>query len=257
MSGAQASKSPAAANTYWRESTRPLASLVFVAPMLAFYEAGVLVLGPQALRNAADVWLRQLLDSLGFSQYFLLPLLTCGVLLAWHHASHQPWRVRWRVCYGMLVESCVFGFLLVVLADWQAALCSRAPGAAAMAADGPRQFCGLLVGYVGAGIYEEVLFRMLLLPAAVGLLRMGGFSMRTSMLVGVIAISLLFAAAHYRFDFSLAGHRFATLHGEIFFWGSFWFRFAAGAGFAGLYLFRGFGVTAGSHAMYDLFTLVF
>jgi membrane protease YdiL (CAAX protease family) len=257
MSDNPTSKPSATASSYWRESARPLAGLVFVVPMLLFYECGVLVLGPQALRNAADVWLRELLDALGFSQYFLLPVLTCGVLLAWHHATHQPWRIRWSVCYGMLLESCVFGFLLVVLAGWQNTLFATSTAPAAVAGESARAFWGVLVGYVGAGIYEEVLFRMLMLPAAVGLLRLGGFSTRTSLIAGVIAISLLFAAAHYRFDFVFVGHRFATLHGETFFWGSFLFRFLAGASFALLYLFRGFGVTAGSHAMYDLFTLVF
>jgi hypothetical protein len=256
MSETTANKSPTIWPGYRRESARPLASLIFVAPMLLFYEVGVILLGPQALRNAADVWLRELLDTLGFSQYFLLPILTCGVLLAWHHASHQPWRVRGSVCYGMLLESLVFGFLLVLLAGWQTALQASA-AAGALAADETRQFFGLLVGYVGAGIYEEVLFRVLLLPGAVGLLRMGGFSMRTSMTVAVIAISLMFSAAHYRFDFVLCGHRFATLHGETFHWGSFLFRFLAGVNFGVLFLFRGFGVTAGAHAMYDLFTLIF
>jgi membrane protease YdiL (CAAX protease family) len=138
---------------------------------------------------------------------------------------------------------------------WQSSLFARLP--ASVASEPVGQFLGLLVGYVGAGIYEEVLFRMLLLPAAVALLRMGGFSTRTSMLVAAIAISLLFAAAHYRFDFVLAGHRFITLHGEPFQWSSFLFRFVAGASFAALYLLRGFGITAGTHAMYDLFTLIF
>ena len=75
---------------YWQQSRRPLVSLAFVAPLLLIYEAGILWLGPQAMRNGADVWLRQLLDLLGFSQYFLLPLLTVGLLAGWHHVTRQP-----------------------------------------------------------------------------------------------------------------------------------------------------------------------
>ena len=36
---------------YHQESRRPLASLVFVIPILVVYEAGGLMLGPQAMRN--------------------------------------------------------------------------------------------------------------------------------------------------------------------------------------------------------------
>jgi len=90
---------------YWQQSRRPLVSLAFILPLLALYEGGVLLLGPSALRNGADVWLRQLLDQLGLGSYFLLPFLTVAVLMAWHHASRQPWKVSAGVLYGMLLES--------------------------------------------------------------------------------------------------------------------------------------------------------
>ena len=48
--------------TYWAESRRPFASLVFILPMLLAYEVGLLWLGSGGLRNGADVWLRQVLD---------------------------------------------------------------------------------------------------------------------------------------------------------------------------------------------------
>lgn len=257
MPAASSSHIHAGTNTYWQEATRPLISLVFVAPMLVFYEAGVLILGPQALRNAADVWLRQLLDAMGFSQYFLLPVLTCGLLLGWHYLSRRPWRVRWGVCTGMLVESTLFGVILVTLAGWQSTLASAHVNAAAVANPDGRQFLSLLVGYIGAGIYEEVLFRLLLLTGAAAILRLGGFSVRSSLIAALLITSLLFAAAHYRFEFELGHHRFATLHGEPFVWGSFLFRLFAGLLFSTLFLLRGFGVTAGTHAMYDLFTLLY
>ena len=58
------------AERYWVESRRPLASLVFIAPLLIVYEVGVLLLGVQ---NGADAFMRRLLDLLGFGQHFLLP----------------------------------------------------------------------------------------------------------------------------------------------------------------------------------------
>ena len=46
------------------------------------------------MRNGADAWLRQTLELLGFNAYFLLPALTVGILLGWHHVLRQPWHVR-------------------------------------------------------------------------------------------------------------------------------------------------------------------
>lgn len=241
---------------YWQAATRPLASLLFVAPLLVFYEAGVLWLGPQAMRNAADVWLRALLDRLGFGYYFLLPVLTCALLLAWHHATRQPWQVRASVLYGMLLESLLFGFVLLLIAGWQQSLLGALLPASAAESPPADGVWGLMVGYVGAGIYEELLFRLMLLPGLWGLYRLIGMTSAVGAVAAVVTSSLLFAAAHYQFDVALGSIRLATQYGEPFAWFSFSFRAAAGAVFSLLFLYRGFGIAAGAHAMYDLFTLL-
>src|SRR3982074_2990551 len=99
--------------SYWTESQRPLVSLAFILPLLVIYEGGVLALGPQAVRNGAAEWMRWLLGFVGFGQDFLLPLLTISLLLAWHHVSHDRWRVSPPVLYGMYLESSLLGLLLV------------------------------------------------------------------------------------------------------------------------------------------------
>ena len=68
----------------------------------------------------------------------------------------------------------------------------------------------------------------------------------------VVAASLLFAAAHYQLDFSIGSWRCAISVGEPFSWMSFSFRALAGAFFSVLFLYRGFGVAAGTHALYDI-----
>jgi membrane protease YdiL (CAAX protease family) len=64
--------------------------------------------------------------------------------------------------------------------------------------------------------------------------------------VAIIVTSLLFSAAHY-----------IGPHGESFGLFTFVFRFVAGLFFGLLFVFRGFGIAAGSHAGYDVLVGVF
>ena len=237
---------------YWGEATRPLVSMAFVSPMLVAYEGGLLLLGPQAMRNGADVWLRGWLQTMGFSQYFLLPLLTCGILLGWHHVERQRWQVGAVVLWGMLLESMAFGFLLVILAKLESSfLASLGPPwrVAAMAGEGT---IGEIVAFFGAGIYEELSFRLILLPILAGVLRVSGFKRSTGLALAVVLSSLMFAAAHYRFDVTIGQVHLTTSMGDSFDWISFLFRFSAGGFFSVLFIFRGFGIAVGAHALYDI-----
>lgn len=234
---------PSRLAAYWRQSRQPLFALAFVAPLLVLYEGGVLLLGPDAMRNGADVWLRQLLDWVGLGGYFLLPALTVGTLLAWHHTTGQGWRIRPVVLWGMLAESGTLSIVLVMLAHAQARLLGvlgRTLPDAALDAQ-PVHVVGRLVSFFGAGIYEETLFRLMLLPlVAMAIAALGG-SMRLRQGGAILVTSLAFAAAHY-----------VGAHGEAFQWSTFIFRFAAGAFFAVLFVCRGFGIVVGTHALYDV-----
>ena len=75
--------------------------------MLAAYEAGILYFGLDTMRNGAEVWLRTILQGFGFGEYFLLPVLTCSLLLIWHHLQRDDWRLSSGVLSGMMVESAV------------------------------------------------------------------------------------------------------------------------------------------------------
>lgn len=242
----QASPLARSGGAYWKETRRPLVSLAFVLPLLALYEGGILVLGPAAVRNGADVWLRHLLDLVGLGSYWLLPLLTVAVLLAWHHTTHKPWKVSAGVLYGMLLESALLGFLLMLVAHVQGSLLHQitapaAPPAASIQQDAV-QMLGSLISFLGAGVYEEVLFRLMLLPVVAALLGCLGMSGALRIGGAIVITSVVFSAAHY-----------LGAHGDAWNTFTFLFRFSAGAFFALLFVHRGFGVAAGSHALYDIF----
>ncbi len=229
---------------YLNQSARPLTSLIFVAPILVAYEIGIVALGPTAMRNGADMWLRSLLDAMGFGQYFLLPLLTCFVLAALHHLARQAWSISADTLSRMFSETTVLAFLLLLISQLAVLLPETLRGGLVVAAVEP-QNSGLprLVGFLGAGIYEEVLFRLMLLPLLAALLRRFGESHAASLRGAAVASSLIFAAAHYSM--------FTGVGEDLQLW-SFLFRFAAGMVFATIFLRRGFGIAAGTHTLYDL-----
>jgi membrane protease YdiL (CAAX protease family) len=100
----------------------------------------------------------------------------------------------------------------------------------------------LLVLSVGAGIYEEMLFRLVAF-CAMHFLFFDVMKMEKvrAFLLMVLISSVGFSAYHY-------------LGSETFEWRSFVFRTLAGMYFAGIFIYRGFGITAGAHAAYDIST---
>ena len=99
-----------------------------------------------------------------------------------------------------------------------------------------------LVLSLGAGLYEELLFRVLLVGA---LLFAGevllGWSRRVSATLAVLLSALIFSAFHY-----------VGPLGDALTVSSFTFRAIAGVWFSALYVTRGFGITAWAHALYDV-----
>jgi membrane protease YdiL (CAAX protease family) len=226
------------AERYWVESRRPLASLAFLLPLLVIYEVGILRFGVRP--NGADDFMRRLLDMLGFGQHFLLPGLIVGILLGWHHLSHAPWRLSAGVLSAMAVESIALGLCIRVIPYVQDALIAIG------VVEKVKEALAAAVSYLGAGIYEELLFRLILLSLLAWAFRQAGATPRMSMIAAALLNSLLFSLAHH-----------IGPYGEHFHWFAFTFRFLAGMFFSVVYVYRGFGIAAGSHAAYDILVGVF
>ncbi len=248
--------SNAVADDYFQQSRRPLASLLFVLPLLAVYELGVAVLGPQAILNGADVWLRQLLMAIGVGSSLALPALIVVILVAWHHTTAQPWRVRSSVLGGMAIECAALAVVLLACVQIQRwtfdqlnlPLLRLGGGDEAasftLAASSLRVSFARFVSYFGAGVYEETLFRLMLLPLCTAALRAANLKPRTAVVIAVIVTSLLFSAAHH------VGASGEPLDPFPLF--RITFRFAAGVLFCAVFLVRGFGIAVGAHAVYDV-----
>jgi membrane protease YdiL (CAAX protease family) len=192
------------------------------------------------VQNGADAWMRQFLDLMGFSQHLLLPLLTVCILLCWQYLTHEPWRFSPGVLSPMVAECLLLAIVLQVFLIFQSTLMLAMENAT-----GPG-ITAKMAGYLGAGIYEELLFRLILLSAIIWLIRRWWTAQKPSLVLAVLVSSLIFAAAHY------VGHS-----GDDFQWFSFLFRLMAGVFFSILFIYRGFGIAAGAHAAYDILAILF
>ena len=239
--------------SYWQVSRTPRYSLLFALPLLAFYQvlAVLLAHGERSVRNGADVILQSLFTATAGAwgpPLFMICLIGAGLWLVVRDMRAGGSRLRSRVFAAMLGESIalalIFGFVVGSVTSGVLGMLQTlvVPG-------GPGHDMGWwtrLMVSLGAGIYEELLFRVLLVgalaAAARGLL---GWRPLTAGIAATIAGAAIFSAFHYIGPY---GDRWQLY--------SFAFRMVAGLFFSGLYLARGFGITAWTHALYDVLLLL-
>jgi membrane protease YdiL (CAAX protease family) len=232
--------------TYVSATRHPWACLLFVLPLLVAYEIGVLVLAPgqpESLRNGADVWLRWALARVGLSQQGWPPALLAMALVLWAllRRRDRP-RELVNTWIGMVAESTVLALgLWAVSRGLRPLLDSLGLPLYAAPSAPPDPAVAQVVCFLGAGIYEEALFRLALFSVLCWLFRQGEVAPWGATVLAAIASALLFAAAHN-----------IGPHGEEFEGAVFLFRTLAGLYFAALFSLRGFGVTVGAHAGYDV-----
>jgi len=235
---------------YWSATRAPRYSLLFALPLLLAYEALAFALSHDAyagVRNGADVLLKSAFVWLGGRNGLLCfggLLLGLGTVLVVRDFRRSG-SFTLRYFLGMAAEAVGYALALgTVTGLITAALLRGAPLATGMSgAQGlPTQFMISL----GAGIYEELLFRVILVSGLVAFgKRVLGMSPLPAGILATVAGALVFSGFHYVGAF-----------GDPLELGSFTFRTIAGMIFSGLYLPRGFGITAWTHALYDVFLTI-
>lgn len=229
-------------------------SLGFAVPLLVMYEAGAAFYARGAelpVRNGADVLLRALLYAGGVQGSLALMagllILTALLILLERRQRRIPLRAAPMV--GMAAESVVYALALaVVLGTATQWILGALPVRLASETSSPLRALPLGEGIVlslGAGFYEELVFRVLLVGAIFGIFRSSGLQRRPAAIYATLIGALAFSAFHYIGPF-----------GDPLELPSFLFRFLAGLLFSAMFLIRGFGITAWSHALYDIFLLL-
>jgi hypothetical protein len=240
-----------ALSSYWRDARAPRYSITLAFPLLAAYETLAFALSQTdvtRVRNGADVLLKSLFVALG-GRYglalFGVVVIGGGLTLAAHDARRSG-GIRIRYLWWMLGESVAYALVFGMVAGTLTLLLlprlSLIAGAAGAVVLRGQSFAAQVMISLGAGIYEELLFRVVLVSGLAWMaLRLFRWSRSAANAFAVITGALIFSAFHY-----------IGPYGEPLRLDSFTFRTIAGLLFSGLYMLRGFGIVAWTHALYDV-----
>jgi hypothetical protein len=244
------------AESYWRLSRAPRYSVLFALPLLLAYEALAVAvdLGPTPVRNGADVLLKSLFVAIAGArgpQLFGAIIVLTGIVLVWRDRRGAGASGGWQGRIFALMTGEAIAWSLVtgpLMGIATGALLKRVGLSISLGGDqgisGLSELARVTLS-LGAGIYEELVFRVILVSGIAWItMHLLGARERAADVVAVLLSALIFSAFHY-----------IGPYGEAWALGSFTFRALAGLFFSVLYLTRGFGITAWTHALYDLWIL--
>jgi len=281
-----------AQDSYLERSARPIYAVVFLLPFIVFYEVGTILINSDLLRQywqgrvVAFSWLQKSLEHIGFSTKFAwvaTPLAVVLILIGLQLASRKRWRLWFADLWLMAVECIFLAIPLIVMglflnrparpqADIHQFLRSsvqiqtRPLSTCSSTENGPSlspandnngnasaiKLLADIVTGIGAGIYEELVFRLILICLLMLLFQdLLQLNHGSSVILSVFVSAALFSAYHH-IDF-FSGQLYQR---DPFNWTEFVFRTIAGVYFAVLFAVRGFGITAGTHAFYDVIATV-
>jgi len=220
---------------YLKETRRPVYSAALILPFLCIYHVGTLVLNTTYI-NGADALIIRILSSLSVHSMFGSVLVLAACFAVWQLRTRASWKINSGMLLISFLESVCFALLLLFAFGWLATHLSLAMAA-------KRHGVADLVLYCGAGIYEELVFRGFLLGILVAVFTRIFPGRKVAAVTAAIVLgALLFSAFHY-----------IGSSGDVFSAASFAQRAIGGLYFSVLFVTRGFGVTAASHAIYDIF----
>ena len=229
--------------SYFLQTRSSFYSFLFTIPLFFIYEVGILFLSKDdilVVRNGADFLMRSILESFGiFGLYGLGAIFLIGFIITYiyffNDKSNKSIRADYlfimifeSVCWALILYFLLSKFMLVLMNPIGKTITQQVTLA------------------VGAGIYEEFLFRVMLISGLTGII---GFVFlwreKVRKAAALIIAAGIFSAFHFVGDY-----------GDFFSMELFLLRFFAGIVLGVLYIARGFGITAYAHSIYDLIVLI-
>ena len=234
---------------YLEKSRSPWYSFIFAFPALVIYELGLFWMRNiefKYIQNSADFLIEKIINNSSFEVLHISSIIFFVVLiaiLAYQKKKFRSVQVNIKYLNFMIVESLIYASILFFIM-----------GNIYLMDVSSNDLLSNIILSFGAGIYEELIFRVLLIYLFAKLVkflfRLGNSS---SELYAIFFSAILFSLFHFiqieSFNlYSLIG--FVSDNKD-----AFALRFIAGIFLGILYLKRGFGITAITHSIYDIFVI--
>ena len=150
--------------SYRRQTLRPLNCLVFILVPLAAFHLGAARFGTRLM---VPYYFDKVLRYFGATSLHLSALLIVAALLAQHLVRRDKWRLEMRVLAGMLAESIIWSLPVIALSFLLPRSLAMAASPATQSATGaetqPVSLIQQIIEKMGAGVYEEFFFRLVLI----------------------------------------------------------------------------------------------
>ncbi len=219
-------------------------SLVFIFPLFLLYGVGVLFADTI---NGVDFITRFVYAAVGYDAMHYLKvqagLAVVFVVLLVVLRRHR--RVALSGFFPLVLESAIYALTLgsLILLVMQSVL-GFSLGLAVAGDEGVGVWEGLVIS-AGAGVFEELVFRLGLMAGGAALLLLLGVPKAVALILAIVVSSALFSAAHH-----------VGPLGDPFALDVFTYRLLAGVVFALIFYFRSLAHAVYAHFLYDVYVLV-
>jgi hypothetical protein len=217
-------------------------SLVLIFPLLLIYEIGVLFAGRV---NGADLVTRAVLAIAGSrAAYLAIYAIAAAGFLLWIRHTRRWGTLRLELAGPVILEAALYALTLGAVVSL---ILDRLFGQVFGELFGRALAAGLttpsVISAIGAGVHEELVFRLALIAGLIALARplAAAIGVRLTVALAITVSSLAFAAAHH-----------LGAHGEPWTLHAFAFRALAGVAFAAMFWFRSLAHAVYAHVLYDV-----
>ncbi len=232
---------------YLNSTSTLLYSYLISLPLLLLYEVLIFVSQPdasQVVRISVDVWIKSLFAQFGNDvlSITLIVVALLGILILYRERNKLG-SLNFSYFFVMLGEAMIYAYLLaLIISQTLEALLQMVQVSPIESLTTMQQ----LALSLGAGLYEELFFRVILVSLLIFLFKYLFSKKWMAVTAAVLLAAAIFSGVHY-----------IGVMGDPFTMGSFLFRFLFGLALNGIYVWRGFGMAAWTHALYDIMVVAF